>query len=241
MTTLNPVALHHDGAALEGQIAIPDTPGRHAAVLVMSNAHGLGNQARERVRRLAGCGYVALATDMYGGGALFPEPEDVRPWITELVETPEKLRSRVVAWYEALKARPEVEPGRIGAIGFCFGGQCVLELARSGADVRAVVSYHGLLGTPMPAAPGAIKGRVAAYTGDKDPYVPHAHVNVFREEMIAAGAQWQITEFGETYHSFTDPEADPSHIPGTGYNPLADRLSWEGTLTLLEVALRPPG
>lgn len=238
MAALSPVTIHHDGVTLEGQIAIPDKPGRRPAVLVMSNAHGLGTQARERARRLADHGYVALATDMYGGGALFREPQEVGPWFVALVEAPGKLRSRVVAWYEALKARPEVDPARIGAIGFCFGGQCVLELARSGADVKAVVSYHGLLNTAMPAQLGAIKGRVAVYTGEKDPYVPHDQVVAFRDEMIVAEAQWQLTVFGDAYHSFTDPEADPSHIPGTGYDPLADRLSWDGTLTLLEVACR---
>jgi dienelactone hydrolase len=113
-----------------------------------------------------------------------------------------------------------------------------LELARSGCDVKAVVSYHGLLQTAMSAQRGAVKGRIVVYTGEKDPYVPRAHVDAFREEMIAAETQWQLTMFGDAYHSFTDPNADPAAgVAGICYDSLADRLSWDGTLTLLAVAL----
>jgi dienelactone hydrolase len=201
----------------------------------MSNAHGLGRQARDRASRLAERDYVALATDMYGGGAHFSEPKEAGVPFAALQANPEMLRSRVVAWYEALKELREVDPARIAAIGFCFGGQCVLELARSGSEVKAVVSYHGLLHTDIPTRPGAIKGEVVVYTGRRDPYVPPEQVETFRNEMIAAAAPWQITEFGEAYHSFTDPDADSERgVAGIRYDPLADRLSWEGTLALLD-------
>lgn len=237
MTDLSPLTMNHDGATLIGQIAIPAQPGPHRSVLVMSNAHGLGNQARERARLLAEQGYLALATDMYGNGIHFRNPKDAGGPISELLAAPEKLRSRVLAWYETLSTMPEVDSDRIAAIGFCFGGQCVLELARGGADVKAVVSYHGLLGTAMPAKTGTIRGHVTVYTGDRDPYVPREHVDAFCNEMHFAEARWQITVFGGAYHAFTDPEADASSVPGVRYDALADRLSWTGTLTLLEAAL----
>lgn len=238
MTTQRPITIHHDGAVLVGDVALPDTSARAPAVMVMSNAHGLGRQARTRANALAEKGYVALATDMYGDGAFFSDPGGMAAPFAALQATPQTLRARVLAWYDALKRLPEVDPERIGAIGFCFGGQCVLELARSGADVKAVVSYHGLLQTAMPARSGAISGCVAVYTGEKDPYVPRENVEAFRNEMIAAEAHWQLTVFGNAYHSFTDPEADPNAgIAGIRYDPLADKLSWEGTLTLLAAAL----
>jgi len=238
MITLRPVTIHHDGITLEGQMATPDMPGLRPGILVMSNAHGLGRQVRDRAAALAQLGYVALATDMYGGGAFFRDPREVGALFAQLQDTPGRLRSRVVAWYDALNAQSNVDKERIGAIGFCFGGQCVLELARSGADVKAVVSYHGLLQTAMPAEPGTVKARIAVFTGEKDPYVPREHVEAFRSEMLAADAHWQLTVFGDAYHSFTDPDADPNTgVAGIRYDPLADKLSWEGTLTLLAAAL----
>lgn len=238
MKTPKPITIHHGDAALTGELVLPDAAGRRPAVLVMSNAHGLGRQARTRAAALAEKGYVALATDMYGGGAFFPDPGGMAAPFAALQAAPETLRARVVAWYDAVKRLPEVDSGRIAAIGFCFGGQCILELARSGADVKTVVSYHGLLQTAIPARPGAIKGCVVVYTGEKDPYVPRENVEAFRSEMIAAEARWQLTVFGNAYHSFTDPDADPdAGIAGIRYDPLADRLSWEGTLTLLATAL----
>ena len=154
-----------------------------------------------------------------------------------LLSAPELLRTRTVDWFETLAALPNVDRNRIAAIGYCFGGQCVLELARSGADIKAAVSYHGLLTTPMPAQPGSIKGEVAIYTGAQDPYAPPEHVNGIRAELIAAGAKYQITEFGEAGHAFTDPNAAVAARPGIAYHALADAISWAGTVALLNATI----
>jgi len=207
--------------------------------MVMHNAHGLGPQVCDSARRLAQQGYVALATDMYGGGVFHAEPAAAGDSLGPLWKNPQLLRSRVVAWYELLKARPEVSAGRIAAVGYCFGGQCVLELARSSADVKAVVSFHGILTTSMPAQPGAVTAQVAVYTGAEDPYAPLGQVDDFRDEMQAAGAAWQIMSFGRCYHSFTDPHQSTT-LPGLAYHPIADQVSWAGTLALLKAVLDNP-
>jgi dienelactone hydrolase len=160
----------HDGVDLVGQVNLPDIPGRRPAVMVMHNAHGLGEQVRQGACRLADLGYVAVATDMYGGGRHHDDPEASGRSMMEFFDAPERLRARMVAWYEALKKRPDVDPERVAAMGFCFGGMCVLELARSGADAKAFISFHGLLSTNQPAPPSSVEGSVAIYTGGKDPY-----------------------------------------------------------------------
>jgi dienelactone hydrolase len=233
MTGLQTIKFRHEGADLEGQLALPAGPAPHPAVMVMHNAFGLGPHMQEVALRLAAQGYVALATDMYGGGILHKDSESTAKTIVPLMQTPGLLRRRIVAWHEHFKTLAGVDASRIGAIGYCFGGQCVLELARSGADVKAVVSYHGLLTTTQKAEPGGVKAYVAAYTGARDPYAPYDHVQALREELIAGGAPWQITEFGDAFHAFTDPEADKLTVPGLAYNPLADKISWGGTLALL--------
>jgi dienelactone hydrolase len=236
MTDLQTVTCHHEGTNLQGQLALPDAPGPHPAVMVMHNAHGLGPQVRESARRLAREGYAALATDMYGGGVFHEEPAAAGASLGPLWKNPQLLRSRVVAWHEWLRERAEVAQGRIAAIGYCFGGQCVLELARSGADVQAVVSFHGILTTSMPAQAGVVRARIAVYTGAEDPYAPRKHVDDFREEMQAAGATWQIMSFGRCYHAFTD-EHIRANLPGLAYDALADEVSWAGTLALLRATL----
>jgi dienelactone hydrolase len=156
-----------------------------------------------------------------------------------LNKEPERLRGRALAGLEALKARPEVDGARIGAIGFCFGGQCVLEVARSGADVKSVVSFHGLLTTDLPAKPGAVKAKVLVLTGARDPWAPWEHVERLREELVAAGADWQITLYGEGYHAFTDSHAaELADIPGLRYDSLLDKLSWNSALAMLDSTLR---
>jgi dienelactone hydrolase len=238
MIDLRAMAFEHDGVELVGQMAVPEKPGPHPAVMVMHTALGLGEMMRERVRRLAQLGYVAVATDMYGGGVDYrSDPKSGGTLMQHLLTPPERLRARAAAWYEQLKARPEIDPQKVAAIGFCFGGLCVLELARSGADVKAVVSYHGLLSTSMPAVPGAIHGQVAVYTGAKDPYASAEHVTALQEEMTAAGAHFQITVFSEACHGFTDPKSGAMGLDGIAYDPIADRVSWAGTLALLEATI----
>jgi dienelactone hydrolase len=236
MTDLSTVICRHEGASLQGQLALPNSKGPHPAVMVMHNAHGLGEQVRETTRLLAEEGYLALATDMYGGGIFHENPSAAGDSLGPLWKDPQLLRSRVVAWYEWLKGRSEVATERMAAIGYCFGGQCVLELARSGADLKAVVSYHGILTTSMPARPGAVRGHVAVYTGAEDPYAPRKHVDDFQDEMQAAGARWQIMSFGRCCHAFTDTHIR-ADLPGLAYDPIADKVSWAGTLALLRATL----
>jgi dienelactone hydrolase len=239
MTELRTIDYAHGDDALQGQLAVPTGPGPHPAVLVMHDARGLGELVRARARKLAELGYVALATDMYGAAGNDKDVRESGELMLALHKEPERLRGRVLAGFEALRARPEVAAGRIGALGYCFGGQCVLELARSGADVKSVVSFHGLLTSEFPAKPGAVKAKVLVLTGAHDPYAPPEHVDGFRKEMTAAGADWQITIYGEGYHAFTDPNAgELTHIPGLRYDPLLDKLSWTSALAMLDATLR---
>ncbi|HEY3696852.1 dienelactone hydrolase family protein [Phenylobacterium sp.] len=239
MTGLRTIDYGHDGHALQGQLATPAVGGPHPAVLVMHDARGLGELVRRRAQALAELGYVALAADMYGGGVFHADAPQGGTLMHALHDEPGRLRGRVLAGFEALKAQPGVDPARIGAIGFCFGGQCVLELARSGADVKSVVSFHGLLTSALPARPGAVKAKVLVLTGARDPYAPPDHVDGLREEMTRAGADWQVTVYGEGWHAFTDPSAsEMTNIPGVRYDPLLDKLSWAQAMAMLEATLR---
>ena len=234
MPQLEPFPLTNAGTGLVGQLIRPEGQGPFPAVLVMASAHGLGRHVKQAAERLAAQGYLALCTDMYGGGAYYPNPADAGGDFAAIMAQPQPLRERCRAWFDALAAHPLADPARIAAIGYCFGGKCVLELARSGADVKAVVSFHGVLTTHAPAAAGAIKGEVAAICGAEDPFAPLADIDALRDELEAAGARYGITTFGKVAHSFTDPDAAKADRPGIAYDERADRLSWAGALALLE-------
>ena len=239
MTELTPYEYTHDGVRLEGQLALPAGPGPHPAVLVMHNAHGLGPHTRERTRMMAEAGYVALATDMYGDGRYLTESADIGASFAPLQAEPGKLRSRVLAGFEALRAHPKVDKNRVGAIGYCFGGQCVLELARSGADAKGVVSFHGLLTTAQPAKHGEVRAKVLVLAGAKDPWAPPQHIESLKTEMTEAGADWQLTVYGEGYHAFTDPHgAEIAGQPGIVYDPLLEKLSWAQMMAFLDATVR---
>lgn len=237
MSELQPVTCHHEGISLQGQLALPEGGGPHPAVLVVHNAFGLGWQPREIVGRLAAAGYVALAVDMYGDGVYSEDRAAVAEFVKPLWGNAVRLRARMGAWHEVLKARGDVASDRVAALGYCFGGQCVLEFARGGGDVRAVVSYHGILSTEAPAERGAVRAHVAVYTGARDPHAQRSDVEALRAELVAAEADWQITEFGGAYHAFTDPTA-ATPATGRAYDPLADQVSWAGALALLRARLR---
>ena len=238
MTALQKLTFEHAGKLLIGEVARPAGEGPFPAVLVMASALGLGEQTRESARVLAARGYLAVATDMYGGGAYFADPTQAGDDFMALMTSPELQRARVVAWFETVAALPDVDATRIAAIGYCFGGGCVLEMARSGVDVKAVVSYHGLLTTQNPAAPGAIKGEVVAYCGGQDPFAPEDTIEALHRELTAAGASHHITVFADVKHGFTDVDAQKHGHPGIAYDAIADKVSWAGTLALLEIVLK---
>lgn len=235
MTTLRPHAYTDGDVALTGQLALPAGPGPHPGVLVMHAALGIGSLVRRRGLDLAAAGYVALVTDMYG---FEPEEQACRRGFAAFQEDPRLLRGRVVAAYEALRALPAVDASRIAAIGFCFGGQCVLELARSGAEVASVVSFHGVLRTKLPARRGAVKAKVLAITGALDPYAPPEDVEAFKAEMTDAEADWQVTLYSNGMHAFTDPTTGSrTDIPGVRYDPFLERLSWSQSSDFLAATL----
>jgi len=225
---LQVIEYEHAGVALRGELAVPATPGPHPGLLVMHDARGIGPLVRRRCTELAASGYVAFASDMYGGGRRFANARDAGDVFRTLQENPQLLRDRVLAGFEILKAHAQTNVTRIGALGFCFGGQCVLELARSGVDVKAVISFHGLLRTQIPAKPGTVKAKVLALTGMQDPYAPAADVDAFQKEMAAAGIDWHLTVYGQGWHAFTDPDAiEMSNVPGVRFDPLLAELSWD--------------
>lgn len=232
------IDLAHEGVVLKGQLARPaSATGPLPVVLVFPSAIGLGEHALAAVERLAEAGWLALGVDLYGEGR-YSGYDNAAPETGELfqrfLDTPGAVRSPALAWFDQAAALPGADPSRIAAIGYCFGGYCVLELARAGADLRAAVSYHGLLTTALPAEPGAIRGEIAAYCGGGDPYAPPEAIESLRRELSEAGARHQITVFAQAEHSFTDPSAGKMGRPGIAYDALADRVSWAGTLALLE-------
>ncbi|HMO67711.1 MAG TPA: dienelactone hydrolase family protein [Novosphingobium sp.] len=227
----------HAGERLAGQAAIPDGAGPHPAVLVMHSAVGLNQFYKDIGPKLAALGYLAICADMYGAEADISSSAGHGAQFLRFQQDGNLLRSRVVAWFDAVRARNDVDAARVAAIGYCFGGQCVLELARSGADAKAVVSYHGVLTTHAPAEAGAVKAHVAFYCGANDPFAPMADITALRKEMEAAGASYAVTVFGDAAHGFTDPHAASFGMEGIEYNAMADKVSWAGTLAILDQVL----
>ena len=196
---------------------------------------GTGRAHYGRARRVAKLGYVALAADMFGNRRQARDLEDMRGLVGDLRNEPAKLRARGRAALAMLASLPQVDAGRLCAIGFCFGGSVVLELARDGADLKAVVSFHGVLATKAPALPGEVKASVLVLTGANDPLAPPDQVAAFENEMRAAGVlDWQVITYGNTHHAFTNPAADGSFLRArsTMSNHIADRgqqcvISWK--------------
>lgn len=223
-----------DKTQLAGELYRPRAGGDGRGVLVVHEADGIGGNVRRRCAQLAELGYVALAADLYGTGRPL-EGEEMRAAVDGFRAEPDRFRRRVRAGFDALAT--VADPERLVAIGYCFGGTAVLELARSGAPVRAVASFHGLLTSRAPAAPGAIRAKVAAYTGAKDPLVPPEDVAAFQTEMMAVDADWQLTVYGQAWHSFTNIGVQDSPDPRMRYDPEADAQSWAAALQFLDGAI----
>jgi dienelactone hydrolase len=208
-----------------GYLADPEGSGRRPGVLVAHEAPGLNDHPKRRARMLAELGYVALAVDMYGNGRVAGKGEDAQQLMAPLREDVPRLRRHVRAGLDALAALPNVDPKRLGAMGYCFGGLAVLELARMGAPLAGVVSFHGILATKTPEDAKNITAKVLVCTGAEDPLVPPEQVAAFSVEMTKAGVDWQVITYGGAKHAFTNPEAN--RPPVLQYDDAADARSWE--------------
>jgi dienelactone hydrolase len=196
---------------------------RRPGVLVVHGGAGLDEHARGRARILAALGYVVFACDMYGDGVP-GNRERIMACIGELRKDPARLRRRAQAGIDVLAAHPEVD-GRIAAVGYCFGGMTVLEVARGGAPLSGVVSVHGSLEAMAPAAPGSIAAKILVCHGALDPHVPMSQVTGLVEEMNNAGADWQLLVYGRAVHGFTHETATGRETPGVAYDAAADARS----------------
>jgi dienelactone hydrolase len=206
-------------------------------VLVFPEAFGLGDHAKARAERLAGLGYVALACDLHGDGRLIDDFGRLMPLINSLRAEPEHIRARARGGLDALLARPEVDPARIAAIGYCFGGTMALELARGGADIACAVGFHSGLATAAPEDARNIKAKVLVCLGADDPSIDAAQRSAFEEEMRSGGVDWQMNLYGGVVHSFTNPAADKLGRPDFArYDARADARSWTEMLAIFEEA-----
>jgi dienelactone hydrolase len=225
-----------DAANLRGYLAFDETiSAPRPGVLVFHEGLGLGDFEMARVRMLADLGYVALAADMYGDRRRARNLQEVATLVGDIRNRPELMRARGRAALTTLAALPQVDANRVAAIGFCFGGAVVLELARDGADLKAAVSFHGVLTTQAPAVAGSVKARVLVCTGADDPLAPPDQVKAFEDEMRAAKVKdWQVISYGNTLHGFTNPAADGSMLRSALYSAQADRRSWASMRDLFD-------
>ncbi|TCS71733.1 dienelactone hydrolase [Sulfuritortus calidifontis] len=232
------VTYSQNGTTLKGYIAYDDKiKGKRPGVLVVHEWWGHNDYARKRARMLAEMGYLALAVDMYGDGKTANHPDDAKKFMMAVTGNMDTLKARFDAGLKYLRGSRIVEPDNIAALGYCFGGAVVLNMARAGTDLKGVVSYHGSLGTATPAEPGKVKARVAVFTGADDPMIPADQVAAFKAEMDKAGVNYKVTVYPGAKHSFTNPDADKYgqqfNMP-LAYDAAADKDSWAQTDAFLK-------
>jgi dienelactone hydrolase len=229
------VDYRHGDALLEGYLTYDDSiAGQRPGVLVVHEWKGLNDYAKRRAEQLAELGYVAFAVDMYGKGVRAKDHEEAAKLSGIYRNDRQLMRGRIQAALDLLRQHERVDPAKITAVGYCFGGTTVLELARSGADVLGVVSFHGGLDTPTPAQPGQVHARILVLHGASDPWITQQHVAGFEQEMQAAGVRYQVIQYEGAVHSFTVPEAGDDPSKGMAYNAAADAQSWAAMQAFLE-------
>jgi len=224
-----------DGARLVGYLAVDEaTVGKRPGVLVAHDGFGINALAKGIARRLAEAGYVAFALDYHGDGKPLTDialaMSRIRGWIAD----PTGSLARGRAALEILLRQKETDASRVAGIGYCFGGTLVLDMARSGADLKVVVGFHSGLGTGRPAAPGGVKSTVLVQIGAEDPVIPPEQRLAFEKEMTTAGVDWRMILYSGAGHSFTNPDANQFGRPGFGYHEPSDRRSWRAMLDALD-------
>ena len=213
----------HGEVELESFLLADPDAGERPLVMIFPNIFGLDEVDEENAARIVGLGYAAFACDLYGKGRRTGDREVARPWMMALLGDRPLLQSRILHLLEVARGLPEVDGGKVAAIGFCFGGLCVLDFARTGADIAGVASFHGIFTPPGNIESPRIRARVAVYHGWEDSLVPPDHVVALGRELTDAGCDWQIHCFGGAVHGFTHARPPEEGIP---YNALADKRAW---------------
>lgn len=226
------------GVSMKGYLAYdPAIKGKRPGVLVVHEWWGHNEYARERARMLAELGYTALAVDMYGGGKQAMHPKDAGKFAGALFQQFGVAKTRFAAAMDLLKKHETVDPGKIAAIGYCFGGGMVLNMARQGMDLKGVASFHGSLAAVQPAKPGVVKGKVLVLHGSEDKMVTETDIAAFKKEMKDAGVDMTFIAYPGARHAFTNPMADEYakkfDIP-LGYSAEADKKSWNELKSFLK-------
>lgn len=227
-----------NGETFTGYMAYDDeADGKRPGVLVVHEWWGHNEFAREQAEKLAAAGYTAFALDMYGSGKLAEHPEDAQQFMKEATKDIDQVKARFMAAKELLQQHDSVDSNKIAAQGYCFGGAVVLNMARLGVDLDAVVSYHGALGSPIKAEAGKVQPRIHVYTGGADQMVPSDQVSALVKEMQDAEADLTLVSFPGVLHSFTNPGAHQVakefDMP-IGYDEKAATRSWNGTMRLYD-------
>jgi dienelactone hydrolase len=218
---------------LEGRLAWDNTvEGPRPGVLVAHAWGGRSEYEDGKADALASLGYAALAIDLYGKGVRGGDPETNASLMQPFLDDRASLQQRLLVSLDELRRQPEVDGDKVAAIGFCFGGLCVLDIARSGANIAGVVSFHGLFAAPGNTSGNTIRARVLALHGWDDPMATPEAVHALAAELTEMGADWQLHAYGNTMHAFTNPAADNAAM-GTVYDPVADRRSWQAMTNFL--------
>jgi len=223
-----------DGSTLIGRLALPEGNDTRPAVLIAHEGGGLDDYQKGRAARFAELGYVAFALDYHGGGATLPDENTIERRCRDLWFAPERIRALALAGLDVLLAERRADAARVAAVGYCFGGAVVLELARSGADVKAVVGFHPRLATRRPHDAANIRGKVLVCVGTEDPLISAQERLAFEEEMRAGEVDWTMNLYGGTEHSFTNPASDTAGRPGVSYHRVSDDRSWRAMLDLFD-------
>ena len=229
-----------NGESMLGHLAFDDhRAGLKPAVLVSHEGPGLDGHAKAIAEKLAGIGYTAFALDYHGNGE--PPPMDqAMERLGAFRDDPDRACALALAGLDVLLAQPSTDPHRVAAIGYCYGGLLSLELARTGANVKAVVGFHPGFGPPRTEASRRIRARILMCCGTEDPFATRDQRAAFEVEMCEASvSDWSLELYGGVGHSFTNPAADMARIPGVEYNAMAERRSWKSMLALLDEALGP--
>lgn len=225
---------HQDELELHGFLAYDASKeGTRPAVIVAHDWSGRNEFACQKATMLADMGYIGFALDMFGNAQIGTTTEEKSALIQPLVSNQALLRRRLDSALNTLLSMPEVDKGRVAIIGFCFGGMCALELARSGADIKGAVSFHGLLNKPGMMKSNAIKAKVLALHGYEDPMANPEQANAFCQEMTSAKVDWQLHMYGQVQHAFTNPNAHDTQL-GLMYNVAAAKRSWQAMTNFLQ-------